>query len=89
MTRFAVQCLVPTYDQAVVIVEADSLEQACEKGIQKARTEGEWEGLTIYGTTFVDGIAPDPSDDPYDDICNRSLEVPAKYAEGGNGWDGA
>jgi len=88
MTRYAVQCFVPTYDQAVVIVEADSLEEACEKGILKARTQGKWEGLDIYGTTFVEGIASNPSDDPYDDIHSRSLEVPSKYAEGAKGWDG-
>ena len=87
MTRYAIQCLVPTYDQAVVIVEADSLEEACQKGIEKARTEGEWEGLTVYGKVFVDGVAPNPSDDPFDDISNSETEVPQAYCEGANFWE--
>ena len=89
MTRYAVQCYVPTYDMPVVIVEADSLEEACIKGHAKAITEGEWEGLCVYGTTFVEGVAvnPDP-DDPLDSVYNRPLDVRPRFAEGGNGWDG-
>jgi len=43
MPRFAVQCMVATYDQTVVIVEAESLKDACVKGIETARTQGKWE----------------------------------------------
>ena len=87
MARFAVQCLVATYDQTVVIVEAESLEDACVKGIETARTQGKWEGLDIYGNTFVEGVAQNPSDDPLDDIYNGSLEIPIRYSEDGIGRD--
>lgn len=89
MTRFAVQCFVPTYDMALVIVEADSLEEACIKGRVKAITEGEWEGLCLYGDVFVEGLAADPdSDDPYGSVLSHPLDVPPQFAEKGHCWDG-
>jgi len=87
MPRFAIQCMVATYDQALVIVEAENLEAACVKGIEKARTQGDWEGLEIYGNTFVDGAVVSPSDDPLDDIYNGSLDIPVRYSEDGIGRD--
>jgi len=74
MPRFAVQCMVATYDQTVVIVEAESLKDACVKGIETARTQGKC-------------VAQNPSDDPLDDIYNGSLEIPIRYSENGIGRD--
>lgn len=83
MTRYAVQCLVATYDMAVVIVEADTLDADCAAGIEQARTQGKWDGLDIYGPIFVDGIAATPGDDPLDDIYNIPINVSPNYAESG------
>ncbi len=88
MTRYAVQCMVTTYDMKIVMVEASSIENACVKGLAKAQSaEGEWENLETYGNVFVDGIVKDPSTDPLADLCDSQLDIPVRYSEDGIGRD--
>ena len=88
MTKYAIQCMVTTYDMKIVLVEASSVEDACVKGLAKAQSaEGEWESLETYGNVFVDGIVKDPSGNPLEDLCDSKTDIPVRYSEDGIGRD--
>ncbi len=87
MTRYAIQCMAKTYVMTTVIVEADTLEDACKKGIYASDNECDWDNVDCYGPTFVDGIVKDPSGDPLSDLCDSQVDIPVHYSEDGIGRD--
>jgi hypothetical protein len=82
MTRWTVQCTYAAYCANTVVVEADTLDQACERAIAKANDDPGWKSLDDGGPTFVDAIAEGDAADPWTDFCS-SLPVPSRHSERG------
>ena len=57
MTLYTVQCGYVTYYDNTVHVEADSLDAALEKAIERANDDPHWKALDHCGPTFVDAVA--------------------------------
>ena len=82
MTRWTVQCTYAAYYANTVVVEAESLEEACERAIADANDDPGWKALDDCGPTFVDAIAKGDVADPWTDF-RSSLPVPSRYGERG------
>ncbi|MBU6296601.1 MAG: hypothetical protein KGJ79_18145 [Alphaproteobacteria bacterium] len=81
MKRWTVQCTYAAYYANTVVVEADTIEQACEQAIAQANDDPCWKSLDDCGATFVDAIAEGDAD-PWTDF-RSSLPVPSAYCEHG------
>lgn len=79
MTWFTVQCGCPAYYGNTVSVEADTLEEALEKAIEKANDDPGWKSVDHCGPTFIDACRVGRDEDPWD--RDASLPVPARFTE--------
>lgn len=82
MKRWTVQCTYAAYYSNTVMVEADTIEQACEQAIAQANEDPCWKLLDDCGPTFVDAMAEGGDADPWTDF-RSSLPVPSRYCERG------
>jgi len=85
MTRYAVQCYLPYYDETVVLVEAGSREGACKAALEKACREGDWNRIDDPGEPFVVEIAENPDEhDLWQAVYDTpGASVPAQYSQSG------
>jgi hypothetical protein len=84
MTRYTVQCGFASYDAKIVVVDADTLDQALEKAVFEADDGCGWESTDIVGNTFVDAVAQGDDVDLWSDDA-RHLTIPARFTERGEG----
>lgn len=82
MKRWTVQCTYAAYYANTVVVEAATLDQACERAIAEANDDPCWKSLDDCGPTFVDAIAEGDVADPWTGF-RSSLPVPGAYSEHG------
>ncbi|HEV2561179.1 MAG TPA: hypothetical protein VGT78_03470 [Rhizomicrobium sp.] len=82
MKRWTVQCSFAAYDAKIVVVEAETLEEALEKAIAKANESDGWFALDVSGNTFVDAAAVGDDVDPWKEF-ESSLPIPARFTERG------
>ena len=81
MTAYTVQCGFASYHANTVTVEADTIEQALEKAIEKANDDPGWKSLDDCGPTHVHACCEGEDADPWD--RDKSLPVPARFTENG------
>lgn len=92
--KYTIQCLFPTWSSNTVTVEADTVDEACEKAITEANDDGDsWKSLDDCGDTFVQRIVEGDHDGdayPYKPGTDwktpgynivDSLPIPAKHSE--------
>ena len=72
---------VPAYYANTVSVEADTLDEALEKAIEKANDDPGWKSLDDCGPTHVHACCEGRDEDPWDN--EKSLPVPARFSEKG------
>ena len=82
MKRWTVQCSFAAYDAKIVVVEAETLDEALEKVIAKANESDGWFALDVSGNTFVDAAAEGDDVDPWKEF-ESSLPIPARFTERG------
>ncbi|MBI1331230.1 MAG: hypothetical protein GC166_15140 [Alphaproteobacteria bacterium] len=82
MKRWTVQCTYAAYYANTVVVEAESLDQACERAIAEANDDPCWKSLDDCGPTFVDAIGEGDAADPWTGF-RSALPVPSAYCERG------
>ena len=83
MKRWTVQCSFAAYDAKIVVVDADTLDEALEKAIAEANASDGWFALDVSGNTFVDAVAVGDDVDPWKEF-ESSLPVPARFTERGD-----
>ena len=81
MTWYTVQAANAGYFANTVTVEADTLEEALQRAIEKANDNPGWKSVDHCGATFVDACCIGRDEDPWDD--DKSLPVPARFTEKG------
>ena len=81
MTWFTVQAAYAGYFANIVTVEADTLEEALEKAIEKANDDPGWKSVDHCGATFVDSFCEGADADPWD--RDTKLPVPPQFTEKG------
>lgn len=82
MTLYTVQCGYVTYYDNTVHVEADSLDAALEKAIERANDDPHWKALDHCGPTFVDAVAEGADADPWAGFAS-ALPIPDRFTEQG------
>jgi len=82
MKRWTVQCSFATYDAKIVVVDAETLDEALEKAVAKANESDGWFALDVSGNTFVDAAAEGDDVDPWKEF-ESSLPIPARFTERG------
>ena len=82
MRRWTVQCSFAAYDAKIVVVNAETLDEALEKAIAKANESDGWFSLDVSGNTFVDAVAEGDDVDPWKEF-ESSLPIPARFTERG------
>lgn len=78
--RFTVQCGYPAWYSNTVVVEAETIEEACERAIEAANESSAWRSTDYCGPTSVDALAEGDDVDPWSPAGSR-LEVPARFTE--------
>ena len=81
MTAYTVQCGFNACHANTVTVEADTLDEALEKAIEKANDDPGWKPLDDCGPTHVHACCEGEDADPWD--RKTTLPVPARFTEQG------
>src|SRR3546814_19623521 len=81
MTTYTVQCGYAAYYANTVEVEAESLEAALERAIEKANDDPHWRALDHCGPTFVDAVAEGADAAPWSTFSSV-LPIPDRFTEG-------
>ena len=82
MTRpFTVQVGYAGYYANTVTVEADTLEEALERAIEKANESDAWRSLDHVGDSFVDAVCEGADADPW--AADAALPIPGRFTEQG------
>ena len=81
MTAYTVQCGFASYHANTVTVEAETIEEALQKAIEKANDDPCWKSLDDCGPTHVHAFCEGVDADPWD--REKSLPVPARFTERG------
>src|SRR3546814_596293 len=82
MTTYTVQCSYAAYHANTVEVEAESLDAALERAIERANGDPHWKALDHCGPTFVDAVAEGADADPWSGF-GSALPIPARFPEAG------
>src|SRR3546814_11649674 len=80
MTTYTVQCGYAAYHANTVEVEAESLDAALERAIEKANDDPHWKALDHCGPTFVDAVAAGPDADPWSAFAS-ALPLPDRFTQ--------
>lgn len=78
---FTVQCGYVAWYARIEVVEAASVEQACERAIEAANESEAWRSIDDCGPTYVDVVA-EGDVDPWS-AATPSVPVPLRFAEHG------
>ena len=78
---WTVQCSYAAYYSNVVVVDADTLEQALAIAIDKANGSAAWKAIDHCGNTFVDAGAQGQDVDPWTEASCSQLDVPFARTE--------
>ena len=82
MTVWTVECGCAAYDYAVVVVEADTLDEALTKAVEGAGDSSDWTSRDQCGPVHVDAVAPGRDVRPWRN--GRSvLPIPDRFTEDG------
>src|SRR3546814_7047443 len=82
MTTYTVQCSYAAYHANTVEVEAESLDAALERAIERANGDPHWKALAHCGPTFVDAVAEGADADPWSGF-GSALPIPDRFTEEG------
>lgn len=82
MKTWTVQCGYAAYYANVVVVQAETLDQALEKAIAEATMDTSWEALDVGSPTFVDAAAEGADADPWRGACS-AIPIPPRFTERG------
>src|SRR3546814_16113140 len=82
MTTYTVQCSYAAYHANTVEVEAESLDAALERAIERANGDPHWKALDHCGPTFVDAVAEGADADPWSGL-RSALPHPARPTAAG------
>ena len=80
MTYFTVCCGYASHYHNTVPVEADTLDAALEKAIEKAGDDPHWKSVDQASQTFVEALAEGMDADPWGDTA---IPVPDRFTEKG------
>jgi hypothetical protein len=82
MTRhWTVQCGYAAYYSNVVIVEAETIDEALTLAVETANDSSAWKSIDHCGDTFIDAIAEGEDVDPWTDDSRSRLAVPFAHTE--------
>src|SRR3546814_5628211 len=82
MTTYTVQCSYAAYHANTVEVEAESLDAALERAIERANDDPHWKALDHCGPTFIDAVAEGADADPWSGFAS-ALPIPDRFTEAG------
>jgi len=78
---WTVQCSYAAYYSNVVVVEADTLDEALAIAVEAANDSDAWKAIDHCGNTFVDAVAQGQDVDPWTDTSCSQLDVPFARTE--------
>ena len=82
--KYTVQCGFADYNANTVTVDADSVDEACERAIAAADVGDGWKRIDDAGPTFVDAVARS-EDDAWDE--QAACAIPAVHRRGADHYD--
>lgn len=82
MTTYTVQCGYAAYYANTVEADAECLEAALDRAIEKANDDPHWRALDHCGPTFIDAVAEGADADPWSGLAS-ALAVPDRFTEEG------
>ena len=82
MTSYSVQCQYAAYHYALVSVEADTIEDACQAAIDQADSGERWRSSDHVGDAYIAAICEGADLDPWNGPVS-DLPIPDKFAERG------
>jgi hypothetical protein len=84
MIRYTVQVGFATYYFHTETVEAETLDRALDKAIEKANETDTWSSTDVCGNTFVDAVAEGDDVDLWRGEI-KQLPIPSRFTEKGEG----
>jgi hypothetical protein len=78
MPIYTIQCGFADYNGNTVVVEAETVEEACRKAIEEANDSSAWKRLDDCGGTYVDAIVEGESDSAW---AGPQVPVPVGFRD--------